>query len=276
MAEALLEPGTVVAGYRIEATLGEGGAGQVYRAAPPGGGAPVALKLMRRAQARDEESRRRFLREARAAGEVSHPHLVGVLAAGDADGRPFLVMPYVPGRSLAARIAGEGPLDPAESVRVVGEVARGLQAVHRAGLLHRDVKASNVLLALDGTAALSDFGLAKGRDYSALTRTGQLVGTLEYVAPELLRGEPASRASDLYALGCVAYECLAGRTPFGGGGMFQVGMGHLEREPPDLEASRPGLPAELPRAVGLALAKAPGDRPPTPAAYANLLRAALR
>jgi len=124
MAEALLEPGTVVAGYRIEAPLGEGGAGQVYRAAPPGGGAPVALKLMRRAQARDEESRRRFLREARAAGEVSHPHLVGVLAAGDADGRPFLVMPYVPGRSLAARIAGEGPLDPAESVRVVGTTLR--------------------------------------------------------------------------------------------------------------------------------------------------------
>jgi serine/threonine protein kinase len=139
--------------------------------------------------------------------------------------------------------------------------------------VHRDVKASNVLLDQDGSAALTDFGLAKRDDWSRLTKMGQVMGTVDYIAPELLRGEKATPASDLYALGCVAYEMLAGHPPFEGG-MFEVGMAHLEKEPADPAAGRPDVPPGLGRAVLLALAKDPQRRPPTATAFANLVSAA--
>jgi serine/threonine-protein kinase len=278
--ESGLAVGALVGPYRIEREIGEGGMGKVFRAvraAPEGEGAgePVALKVMRSRVAGDAAARKRFVREARAAGELRHRHLVAVLDAGEAAGRPYLVMPYVAGRSLAERIADDGPLPAAEVVRLVAELAAGLDAMHRAGLVHRDVKASNVLLDEHGLAALTDFGLAKRDDWSALTKMGQVMGTVDYIAPELLKGEPATRASDLYALGCVTFEALAGQPPFQGG-MFEVGMAHLEQAPGDPCAGRDDAPAGLGRAVRLALEKDPARRPPTATAYANMVAAAAR
>ena len=267
-----LATGTVIGPYRIEALVGEGGMGKVFRAVRQGETEPVALKVMRSRLSGEEEPRRRFLREARAAGAVRHKHLVPVLDAGEAGDRRYLVMPYVPGRNLDNRLA-DGPLPVSELVQILAEVASGLDALHRAGLVHRDVKASNVLLDEQGSAALTDFGLAKRDDWSRLTKMGQVMGTVDYIAPELLRGEQATPASDLYALGCVTYEMVAGRPPFEGG-MFEVGMAHLEKQPPDPTASRPDAPRSLGQAVQLALEKDPRRRPPTATAFANLVSAA--
>jgi serine/threonine-protein kinase len=264
--------GSVVGPYRIDALLGEGGMGKVFRAVKEGESEPVALKVMRTRISGDEESRKRFMREASAAAEVRHRHLVPVLDAGESGDRRYLVMPYVPGRNLDARLA-DGPLPIPDAVQILAEIGSGLDALHRAGLVHRDVKSSNVLLDESGSAALTDFGLARRDDWSKLTKLGQVMGTVDYIAPELLRGDPATPASDLYALGCVVYEMVAGRPPFEGG-MFEVGMAHLEEEPPDPVAGRPDAPRGLGKAVLLALAKDPRRRPPTATAFANMVGAA--
>jgi serine/threonine-protein kinase len=270
--ESDLLVGGVIGPYRVEALIGEGGMGKVFRAVREGEREPVALKIMRSRLSGDEESRKRFLREARAAGEVRHHHLVPVLDAGQAGDRRYLVMPYIAGRTLDDRLAG-GPLPVPELVQILAEVAAGLDALHRAGLVHRDVKASNVLLDEHGSAALTDFGLAKREDWSRLTKLGQVMGTVDYIAPELLRGEPATPASDLYALGCVSYEMVAGHPPFEGG-MFEVGMAHLEKTPHDPAADRRDTPRGLGSAVLLALDKDARRRPPTATAFANIVGAA--
>jgi serine/threonine protein kinase len=268
--------GDAVGPYRIEAVLGEGGMGRVFRAAHESTGAIVALKLLKPEYANDEGLIRRLLREARAARTVDHRHLVGVLDAGEADGQHYLALELVPGRSIGDRIEAEGPLPLDDVVRIAAEVAAGLDALHDAGIVHRDVKPSNVLLDADGAARLTDFGLAKGRDYSSLTLPGQMLGTMDYLAPELIRGEEPSAASDLYAFGCLVYACVAGRPPFGGRNLFAVGAGHLDEEPPDPCAQRRDVPTGFGQAVGFALRKAPTDRPPTATAYARLIAVGAR
>jgi serine/threonine protein kinase len=269
-------PGDVVDGYRIEAPLGEGGMGQVFRAVRETDGETVALKVMKPGPSGDTERIRRFVREARAAATVEHRHLVGVLDSGECAGCAYLVMRYVAGGSLDRRIREAGRLSLEETISVVGDIAAGMDALHRAGVVHRDVKPSNVMLDGSGSAALTDFGLAKGRDYSALTRQGQMLGTLDYIAPEMLRGTDPGPPADIYALGCVTYECLTGSPPFGGRGMFAVGFAHLEETPSDPCAGRDDAPAGAGEFVLQALAKEPGDRPPTATAYATVLAAALR
>jgi serine/threonine protein kinase len=266
-----LGAGDALGPYEIEAALGEGGMGQVFRARNRDSGELVALKVVKPGLVGDEQSARRFLHEARAAQEVQHRHLVGVVDAGESDGRRYLAMRYVAGRSLDACIAADGPLSIEETVRVATHVAAGLDALHDAGIVHRDVKASNILLDEDGSASLTDFGLAKGNDYSAVTKLGQAVGTIDYLAPELIRGDVPTPASDLYSLGCVAFECLTARTPFGGRGLLRVGMGHLDEPPADPCAERPEAPPELGFAVNTALAKDPAQRPPSATAYARML-----
>ena len=255
--------------YVLEEVLGRGATGVVWRATSPDG-RDVALKVFDPALALDQEYRARLAREARVAREIQDPHLVRVLDAGDADDRLFLVLEYVSGGSLADRLA-DGPLGLDETVRIVSEVAAGLDALHRGGIVHRDVKPSNVLLRENGAAALTDFGVAKGAAYTVLTRAGQVVGTLDYLAPELVRGGEATPASDVYALGCVAFECLAGRPPFGDRSLFGVGTAHLEDEPPE----PPGLPG-LAWAFQRALQKDPAERPATATTYAHLLQAAAK
>jgi serine/threonine-protein kinase len=266
--------GSTIGPYRLEDLLGEGATGRVYRAVSLDDGGRVAVKVVKPEVLADPRYAGRFEREARAAAEVASSHLVGVVDFGEAEGRKYLVMPFVEGESLDRRLEREGPLDVAETVRVADEVAEGLDALHAAGLVHRDVKAANILLDADGTATLTDFGLAKGRGDAPLTQPGQVVGTLDYLAPELIRGEPATPASDVYALGCVAYECLAGEPPFGGRSLFEVGLAVLEEMPADPCAARDDAPPGLSAVILEALAKDPDARPARASEFARGLGAA--
>jgi eukaryotic-like serine/threonine-protein kinase len=267
-----LKPGDRVGPYLLEERLGEGAVGIVLRAVSDADGATVALKVLRPELAPSELFVRRFDHEARVAREVRHRNLVPVLDAGVADGVRYLAAAFVAGPSLAARLRTEEPPPVTVTLDIVADVAAGLTALHRRVLVHRDVKPSNVLLD-DGRALLTDFGLAKGAALTVLTRPGQLVGTPQYLAPELLEGGEASPASDLYALGCVAFECLTGRPPFTGTAL-EVSLSHLDDDPPDPRELRPKLGEELAQVALGALAKDPASRPATPAMYANLLRAA--
>ena len=265
-------PGALVGGYRLARLLGEGATGRVYLATTEAGD-QVALKLLRADLSADATWSVRFAHEARAAATVTSRHLVPILGSGRDGGWQYLAAAFVPGGSLADQLVS-GPTSVGMAVRVGRHVATGLDALHAAGLVHRDVKPSNILLTTDGTALLTDFGLAKGPAYTALTIPGQLMGTVDYLAPELIRGGEATRASDLYALGCVIHECLAGMPPFAGAGVLGVARAHLEQTPPDLVELRPDLPPTLPAAVRVALEKDPARRPPTATAFATMLRVA--
>jgi len=264
--------GEALGPFQLERLLGEGATGRVYLATRTDGH-QVALKVLRRDLSANPTFASRFAHEARAAATVEGRHLVPILDTGAADGWSYLAARFIPGGSLADRLVA-GPLSVGESVRVARHVGAGLDALHAVGLVHRDVKPSNVLLAEDGTALLTDFGLAKGPAYTALTMPGQLMGTVDYLAPELIRGGQATAASDLYALGCLVHECLAGVPPFAGSGVLGLARAHLEQPPPDLATLRDGLPTALPAAVRVALEKDPARRPPTALAYATMLRVA--
>jgi serine/threonine protein kinase len=265
-----LQPGDAFGEYTIDDQLGEGGMGIVFRAIRDDG-AVVALKVIKPGLVTDAHAARRFAREARAANEVEHPHLIDLIDTGEVDGVAFLAMHYVAGRSLDDRIQAGGPLSLADTMRIVSEIGSALDALHAADLVHRDVKPSNILLDEERGALLTDFGLAKRRDYSMLTRPGQMLGTLDYIAPEMLRGEEPGASADLYALGCVVFECLAGTPPFGGKSMFEVGMAHLGDQPPDPCAGRWDAPPAFSEIVLRALAKEPADRPASATAYAEML-----
>jgi serine/threonine protein kinase len=259
--------------YAIGPAVGEGGFARVYRATGPDG-EEVALKLVRADLAAERVHRRRFEREIRAVLGVEHAHVVPVLAAGEHDGVPYLVQPLLRGGTLKDRLAASGPLEPGALVRLCGHIARGLSGLHDTGIVHRDVKPANILFDEHGKAYVADFGLVKDRDASLLTRPGQAVGSLDYMAPEQIRGEEVTPAADVYALGCVAWQCLGGAPPFGGREPMDAMFAHLHDEPADPCAARADVPAGVGRVVLHALAKAPADRPPTAMTFARLLRAA--
>jgi serine/threonine-protein kinase len=185
-------------------------------------------------------------------------------------------MRYIEGRSLAQRIHAEGPLPVADIVRVATEIGSALDALHAAGLVHRDVKPANIMLEADGSAILTDFGLAKGAAFTNLTQPGGIVGTMDYLAPERIRGEAASETTDIYALGCVVYESLAGHPPFDARSVMELGWAILQRDPPDPCAERDDAPRHLSATALLALAKDPAARPQTAGAYTRLLAMAAR
>jgi serine/threonine protein kinase len=257
-----------VGGYRLRRLLGEGALGLVY-AAVGEDGAAVAVKLLRPERAEDAAARARFVREARLAARIQSRHVVPVLEVGDS----YLVLPYYPRGSLARLLREEGTVSLDRTVRLAAELGRGLDALHEHGILHRDVKPSNVLLAEDGTAALSDFGLARASDSTRITRDGQLVGTPHYLAPELIEGAEATRASDLYALGCLLYECVAGQPPFTGR-PAEIGFAHLTEPPPDPRERRPKLSEDVALALLAALEKDPQARPTSGTALARMLHVA--
>jgi serine/threonine protein kinase len=260
--------------YQLERVLGEGAIGVVYRAVREADGETVALKVLKRDLSQDAVYRSRFAREARAASEVTNKHLVPILDASEADGRYYIASVYVPGGSLADRLESEGTLSIRDMVRIAAGVAAGLDGLHGAGLVHRDVKPSNIMLDATGSAALTDFGLAKGPAYTVLTKPGEVMGTVDYLAPELIKGGAATPVSDVYALGCTVYECIAGTPPFADKSLFELTAAHLEEVPPDLRRQRPDLPEQLSWAVLQALAKEPEARPPTATAFAHMLRLA--
>jgi eukaryotic-like serine/threonine-protein kinase len=256
----MADPGSVVLGrrYALAERIGAGGGSEVWRATDLVLSRQVAVKLLHLADAPGSEALTRFRAEARHAGGLSHENIARVYdyAEPDPPQPPFLVMELVAGPSLAGTLAG-GPLDPAHSMDIVAQAAAGLSAAHRAGLLHRDVKPANLLLAPGGIVKITDFGIARAAGSAPVTRTGQLVGTPAYLAPERVVGASATPASDLYALGVVAYECLAGAPPFTGH-VLAVALAHRERPLPPL----PGwVPAEVAALVAELTAKDPARRP---------------
>jgi serine/threonine-protein kinase len=266
--------GDVFGPFLLEASLGEGGMARVYRARRESDGATVALKVMKPELIGDDVYAKRFVHEARSASEVRHANLVPIFDAGEIDGRYYLAVGYVNGRTVEERIKTEGPYPVADVIRLANDVASGLDALHAAGVIHRDIKASNLLIDDTGRTMLADFGLAKGRAYTVLTRPGQVVGTLDYLAPELIRGEPATPASDVYAFGCTVYECVTGKTPFGDRPLLQVGLAHLDEKPASPALLRSECSDELSWAVVQALDKDAARRPTTATAYATMIRVA--
>jgi serine/threonine-protein kinase len=239
-------------------------------------GMEVALKLLKRTLSSDSSYLARFKREARVATEVQHRHLVPVIEFGEDGDNVFIASAFLDGGSLGDLIEDEGRLPMTDSIRLAAEIASGLAALHQNEIVHRDIKPSNVMLDRSGRAALTDFGLARGHAYTVLTRPGQVLGTLDYLAPELIEGREATPASDVYALGCLVYECVTGATPFADKSVFEVAVAHLEDEPADPRELRDTVSAELAWAILRALEKDPGDRPPTAVSYANLLTVAGR
>jgi len=263
-------PGEQIGRYRLERLLGEGATGLVFSATRDDG-ARVALKVLRPERAAESVSLARFVREARVAGGIDPRHVVPILELEESRGLTYLAMPYYDGGSLAQRLTERGRLAIDETVELAAQLGRGLDELHRRGVLHRDVKPSNVLLDETGVAALSDFGLARAVDSTRLTAEGQILGTPHYLAPELIEGLEASEASDIYALGCVLYECLAGEPPFAGRGIAAVGFAHLAEPPPDVRERRPEISADLARALLAALEKEAGARPTSGTALARML-----
>jgi serine/threonine protein kinase len=260
--------GGKVGEYRIESVLGVGGMGIVYRASGPNN-ERVAVKLIKEDFAWDETFLRRFRREARIAQTVNNPHVVPVLDTGEHDGLPYLAALFIEGGSLEHRLERKGPLDVPTVVRICAQVADGLEALWAAGMVHRDIKPGNILLDSAENAYITDFGLAKDSQGTALTRPGQALGSMDYMAPEQIRGEQVTAATDIYALGCVIFECIEGRPPFADRGGMQVLWAHLREEPPD--PTRDDIPAEFTQALKLALRKQPSERPSTSVEYARSL-----
>ena len=256
--------------YSVESVLGEGGMGKVYCATGPDG-VRVALKLVKDDYAHDETFRRRFSREARIAQTVNHPNVVPVVATGEHEGLPYMAQRFIEGESLDDKLKREGTLDPATAARIASDVASGLEALWAAGMVHRDIKPANILLDENEKAYITDFGLAKDSQGSLLTLPGQALGSMDYMAPEQIRGEPVSAASDIYALGCVMYESVSGRPPFAEVQGMRILWAHLQDEPPDPLSLRPELPPEFARRMLLALQKNPADRPSTAGEYARML-----
>ena len=247
---------------RIEGVAGRGGMGVVYRATQHPLGRTVALKVVAPERAADPTFHARFERETRVAAAIDHPNVIPVYEAGEQDGRLYLVMRWVDGGDLQGLIAASGGLEPALAAGIVAQVGSGLEAAHAAGLVHRDVKPANVLIAAGegaGHVYLTDFGLTLDPADTRLTQTGDLLGTVEFMAPEQLEGDPVSARTDVYALGCVLHAALTGRPPFSRGTFAATMLAHLG-DPPPRPSETPGVPAAFDAVIARALAKRPEDR----------------
>jgi eukaryotic-like serine/threonine-protein kinase len=246
--------------YRLDAQIGAGGMSTVYRAFDVNLERRVAIKLLHREMSADSDQLERFRREARAAARLSHPNLVGVIDAGEDDGRPYIVFEYIDGRTLKRRIQEEGPLPVDEAVAYAIEIGRGLTAAHARKLVHRDVKPQNVLIDPDGRAKVTDFGIARSLESKGLTATGRVLGTTDYVSPEQAMGEDVDERSDVYSLGIVLYEMLTGDVPFQAETQVGVAMKHVNESMPDVQAKRPEVSAVVASVVDRATTKDPRDR----------------
>jgi serine/threonine-protein kinase len=261
----LLSVGSTIAGCRLDAVAGRGGMGVVYRATQLALGRPVALKAMAPQLAADDAYRERFTRESHLAASIDHPNVIPVYEAGESDGTLYLIMRWVEGTDLRALLNDTGRLDPARTVRLLRPVASALAAAHRRGLVHRDVKPANVLIAHSDDdeehVYLTDFGIAKRTDtQSGMTRTGVLVGTIDYTSPERIEGGRGTPASDIYAFGCMLYEALTGHVPYERTTELLKMYAHMNDQVPSARAEVPGVPQRLDAVIERAMAKRPEDR----------------
>jgi serine/threonine-protein kinase len=253
--------GTVLAGYRVERLLGRGGMSSVYLAEHLRLHRKVALKLLAPDLAHDERFRERFLRESQLAASLDHPNIVPIYDADEADGVLYIAMRWVEGTDLRELLRRYSPLEPRRAVAIVGQAAAGLDAAHRRGLVHRDVKPGNILIGEDDHVYVSDFGLTKqASSQSGLTATGQLVGTVDYVAPEQIQGQPVDGRTDIYSLSCVLYETLVGAKPFEKDTEVATIWAHIQDPPPAPSVVRPELPKGLDTVIARGMAKRPDDR----------------
>jgi serine/threonine protein kinase len=276
-------PGSQVSGYLLTEQIGRGGMAVVFRAHDERLDRTVALKILAPALADDEAFRERFSRESKAAAAVDHPHIIPVFEAGETGGALFIAMRFVAGGDAHSLISQNGPLLPGRAVEIVSQVASALDAAHTKGLVHRDVKPANMLL--DASAGksrpdhvyLSDFGLTKvSMQASALTGTGMVLGTLDYISPEQLTGRPVNGRTDQYALACAAFELLTGAVPFSRDEAMSVMYAQLSEPPPTLTSRRPDLPLAANEVVARALSKDPADRYRSCGEFADALREVLQ
>src|SRR3954447_9550717 len=269
-----LDVGSTFGPYRIDAVLGRGGMGIVYRAQQVQLGRSVALKLLSPDLAADDGFRARFLRESRLMAALEHPNIVPVYDAGEIEGRLFIAMRCVEGRDLATVLEDAGRLPAERAIALISQLAAALDAAHARGLVHRDVKPSNALVAGD-RAYLVDFGITHDPGADPLTDTGELLGTVDYLAPERIRGDAVDARADVYSLGCVLFECLTARVPFPAPSAMAGIYAHLEQDPPRASDERPDLPRALDTVIARALAKDPADRYPTAGALADAAEDAI-
>src|SRR5882762_4717488 len=252
--------GTTLNGrYRLDSRIGAGGMSTVYCALDVTLQRQVAIKLMNREVASDSDQLERFRREARAVAQLSHPHIVGVIDAGEDESRPYIVFEYVEGETLKERIRRLGRLPIAEAVAYAIEIARALGAAHARHIVHRDVKPQNVLIDEEGSAKVTDFGIARTLDEDGLTADGRVLGTTDYVSPEQALGQPVTGQSDLYSLGVVLFEMLTGEVPFKGENQVAVAMKHVRETLSDVQVNRPAASAALAGGVNLPTAKRQDD-----------------
>jgi serine/threonine protein kinase len=265
--------------YRLERRLGVGGMATVQLALDTRLERRVAVKLLAEHLAQDSNFVSRFRREALAAARLVHPNIVQVFdfGADEASGRPFIVMEWVDGPSCAEILRELGRLEPADAVSILGQACRGLDYAHRNGVVHRDVKPGNLLRGRDGgQVKLADFGIAKATEHSDMTKVGSVLGTAAYLSPEQARGEPAGPASDLYALGVVSYQLLAGRLPYEAASLTDLARQQDTVAPPPLHEVDPAIPRPLSLVVARALEREAGDRFPDAASMEQALAAAMR
>jgi serine/threonine protein kinase len=259
----VLPQGTVVAGYRIEKPLGQGGMGVVYEATQLSLNRTVALKFLAGHFSQDVDFRERFRREGVIQAAIDHPHIVPVYEAGEVEDGLFLAMRLIRGSNLKELIVS-GEVDAARTLRILAPVAEALAVAHEAGLTHRDIKPQNILVGARDHSYLADFGLTKGADVVSLTRTGQFLGTLDYVAPETINGQRATDRSDTYALAAVLYECLTGEVPYKRPSEAAVLFAHVSDPPPLVSERRSDLPRGLDDVIARGMAKAPEERYASP------------
>jgi len=247
----------VIAGrYRLERRLGAGGTAEVWAALDLDLDREVALKVLA-----PQADPGRFRREAQAAAALAHPNICTLYSYGEIDGRPFIVLEYLPGGSLEDRLAGGGHLPDEETARIAREIAAGLAHAHGRGLVHRDLKPANILFDAAGRAKIADFGIARLGEEPGLTAAGTVLGTAAYISPEQAAGEPATAASDVYAFGVILFRMLTGRLPFEAGDAISLAAMHRELPVPAVAALRPDVPPRLESVATAALAKSPRDRP---------------
>jgi serine/threonine protein kinase len=265
--------GTPFGRYRLLELLGRGGMGEVWRAHDTATKRTVAIKVLPPQMAQDETFVQRFRREAETAARLNNPHIIPIHTYGEIDGRLYVDMRLIEGRDLD-KVLGDGPLEPKRAVRIIEQVATALHAAHKVGLVHRDVKPSNILLDEDDFAYLIDFGIARGADQTSLTSAGNVIGSWHYMAPERMEAHEADARADIYALTCVLYECLTGKPPFPGDTLESQVVGHISTPPPRPSITGPEVPAAFDAVVTKGMAKDPDQRYPTTNELARAAREA--